>query len=60
MQDERIYKIIEYAKVLFNEIGIDACFPQERISKIKKLNTESADNEFQLSTQVDTFKKDIF
>ena len=60
MRNEGIEKSIEYGQVLANILCIRANFPSKRKRKVKRLDSELADDDMQLLSQDNIFKKDIF
>lgn len=60
MQNEGIDKAIEFGKNIANDLGVKANFSDKRKRKVKKLDFELIDDDLQVLSQQNEFKKDIF
>lgn len=60
MRNEGIDKAIEYGKNIANDLGVKANFSDKRKRKVKKLDFELIDDDLQVLSQQNEFKKDIF
>ncbi|XP_060865965.1 zinc finger MYM-type protein 1-like [Metopolophium dirhodum] len=60
MRNEGIEKTIEFSKVIANDLGIKANFSDKRKRKVKKLDFEIIEDNVQVLSQQNEFKKDIF
>jgi len=60
MRNKEIDKIIEIGKVIANDLGVKANFSDKRKRKVKKLDFELNEDNSQVLSQQNEFKKDIF
>ncbi|XP_025204578.1 zinc finger MYM-type protein 1-like [Melanaphis sacchari] len=60
MRNEGIEKTIEFGKVIANDLGIKANFSDKRKRKVKKLDFEIIEDNVQVLSQQNEFKKDSF
>lgn len=60
MRNEGIDKAIEFGQVLADDVGVKADFSDKRKRKVKQLDFELIKDDWQVLSQQDEFKKDIF